>query len=153
METSNEKLVRGYFERIVDGRSADLRQFFAEDCVIRRAELPAPINGVEQLEAFLGGARFSIERTDTTIHQLLADGDTVLAHLEHTASFRAPIRTPWGLKDVSGKQVTWSAFARFRCERGKIAEEWVIRDEVAIFKQLGFLDDLRAVSPNVEETR
>jgi hypothetical protein len=36
-----------------------------------------------------------------------------------------------------GKVVTWSSLTIFRIRDGKIAEEWVCRDELGMLMQLG----------------
>jgi predicted ester cyclase len=40
---------------------------------------------------------------------------------------------------VSGKTVSWPAIAIFRIRDGKIAEEWVNRDELGMLIELGVL--------------
>jgi predicted ester cyclase len=38
---------------------------------------------------------------------------------------------------AEGKVVTWSSLTIFRIRDGKIAEEWVCRDELGMLMQLG----------------
>ena len=45
-----------------------------------------------------------------------------------------------GMFDVSGKTIHWEAMAIFRFEDGKIAEEWVSRDELGMLMQVGKLE-------------
>jgi predicted ester cyclase len=45
-------------------------------------------------------------------------------------------RILWGA-GTAGKTVTWSAIAIFRIRDGKIAEEWVNRDELGMSIELG----------------
>jgi hypothetical protein len=44
-----------------------------------------------------------------------------------------------GPQDVSGKSVTWDAIVIFRMQNGKIAEEWVSRDELGMLLSAGVL--------------
>ncbi len=134
-----KELVRRYFAEIIDGRADVLEQIFFADCVIHRHDLPEPIRGVDQLAMFLEMSRYAIARTETTIHHLIAEGDLVVARLSHRATMRGEVLTPFGACDAAGKAITWSAMAMFRFEAGKIAEEWVLRDELGMLVQLGVL--------------
>ena len=136
---SNKALVRRYMEEVIDGRADVLAEIFSPDCVIHRLELPEPIQGLEQMQMFLEMARYALQQTRTTIHSLIAEGDTVAAHLSHRVVFAGSIFTPFGAKDVAGQSVEWSAMAFFRIANGRIAEEWVNRDELGIFAQLGLI--------------
>jgi hypothetical protein len=48
-------------------------------------------------------------------------------------------RSRIGIYNVKGKPVTWEAIAIFRFRNGKIAEEWVSRDELGILLSFGGL--------------
>ena len=132
-----EAVVRRYFTDVIDGRSADLATVFTEDCVVHRRDLPVPIEGREQLERFLQLSRFTIRETATTIDALIATDDTAAARLRHRVTFAGPVPTPFGMAAAEGRTVEWKAMAWFRVRDGRIAEEWVHRDEMAIFTQLG----------------
>jgi hypothetical protein len=60
--------------------------------------------------------------------------------LSHRAINRGEWTSRLGKHAVAGKTVTWPAIAIFRFHDGKIAEEWVNRDE------LGMLIDLSVLS-------
>ncbi|QRO01008.1 ester cyclase [Archangium violaceum] len=135
----NKAVVRRYFEEVIDGRANVLEELFTPDCVIHRLELPEPISGLEQMQMFLEMSRYSIQQTRTTLHRLVADGDTVAAHLTHRVVFAGMISTPFGARDVAGQSVEWSAMTFFRMVDGKIAEEWVNRDEMGILAQVGLV--------------
>ncbi|MEQ1503479.1 MAG: nuclear transport factor 2 family protein [Myxococcota bacterium] len=131
------ELVRRYFSEIVDGRSDDLASVFHPDCTVHRADLPEPIRGIEQLGRFFLVSRFTIRQTTTTIDAVITSGDTAAARVRHRVTFARPLSTPMGPVDAEGRTVEWAAMAWFRIADGRIAEEWVQRDEVAIFRQLG----------------
>ena len=136
---TNKTVVRRYFEEVIDGRADVLDELFTPDCVIHRLELPEPLQGLDQMKMFLEMSRYSLQQTRTTLHRLVADGDTVAAHLSHRVVFAGMISTPFGARDVAGQSVEWSAMAFFRLREGRIAEEWVNRDELGIFAQLGLV--------------
>jgi predicted ester cyclase len=50
--------------------------------------------------------------------------------------------TRYGLVDPGGKSVFWNAMAVLRFDGDRIAEEWVVRDELQILVQLGIVKPL-----------
>jgi predicted ester cyclase len=137
-----EAVVRRYFAELIDGRSEDpavLAALFTDDCRVHRRDLPVPLEGREQLARFLLLSRLTLRETRTTIDGLVAAGDTVAARVRHRVTFARDLSTPLGPARAEGKTVEWHAMAWFRIADGRIAEEWVVRDEVAIFAQLGLL--------------
>jgi predicted SnoaL-like aldol condensation-catalyzing enzyme len=75
----------------------------------------------------------------TDIHKIYGEGDLVTIHLTHHAEFGpdTQFRTRAGPVDVSGRHIDWDAMVILRFEDGKIAEEWVVRDELHIVLQAG----------------
>ena len=59
--------------------------------------------------------------------------------LSHRAVNRGEWTSRLGTHAVAGKTVTWPAIAVFRLREGKIAEEWVSRDELGMLIELGVL--------------
>jgi predicted ester cyclase len=140
----NRATVARYFSEVIDGRRDVLGEIFTPDCAVHRPDLPEPIRGVEQLRNFLEISRFSLLRTATVVLQTVAEGDWVSARLTHEAEFKDSIFTPFGIHEAAGQKVTWSAMALFRFEGGRIAEEWVQRDELGLLRQLGVIDRVKA---------
>ncbi|HWO73804.1 MAG TPA: nuclear transport factor 2 family protein [Dehalococcoidia bacterium] len=136
-EELNKKVVRRYFEEVIDGGNrAAMAELFAPGAVQH-----FPGRDV-RVEGGAGGPSAASRTMKTTLHNLLADGDLVAAHLTHDVSFAPETRfqTRVGSFDVGGRSVRWDAMALFRLEDGKIVEEWVNRDELAILDQLGVID-------------
>ena len=75
----------------------------------------------------------------TTIHDLIVEDDRVACRLSHRAVNRGEWTSRLGRHDVAGKPVSWPAIAIFRFRDGKIAEEWVSRDELGMLIDLGVL--------------
>jgi predicted ester cyclase len=48
-------------------------------------------------------------------------------------------RSRIGVYNIKGKAVAWDAIAIFRMQNGKIAEQWVSRDELGILLSVGAL--------------
>jgi predicted ester cyclase len=136
----NKAFVRRYFEEVVDrGNVALLDELFTEACVIHRPETPEPIVGIEAFSQALGGILRTYSEFKTTIHDLIAEEDRVACRLSHRALNRGEWASRIGRHAVAGRIVTWPAIAIFRFHEGKIAEEWVSRDELGMLIELGVL--------------
>jgi len=137
---SNKEMVRGYFADVVDKRDiSKIDEFFTGDCVIYRPEVPEPIEGRENFKQALSKVIDMYSELKTTIYDLIAEGDRVACRLSHSAINKGEWTSRIGRHDVVGKPVSWSAMAIFRFQDGKIAEEWVNRDELGMLIMLGVL--------------
>ena len=79
----------------------------------------------------------------TTIHDMIAEEDRVTCRLSHRAVNRGEWTSRLGRHEVAGKTVSWPAIAIFHIRDGKIAEEWVSRDELGMLIELGVLTSSR----------
>ena len=137
-DNNEQKLVLRYFHEVLDGRNPDLAQsLFQPDYVIHFAT--GDIKGS-------GGLRGMVERIDATyskmateVHDIFQAGDKVVVRLTHRATGAGPMRTRIGTYDVNGTDVVWDAIVIFRMKDGKIAEEWVNRDELGALLSAGIL--------------
>jgi predicted ester cyclase len=141
--TSHKATVRRYFEEAVDKRNLDvLDEIVAADCLIHRPEAQEPISGLTAFKQGLGRVLQVYSEFSTTVHDLIAEDDGVACRLRHVAMNRGQWTSRLGRHEVAGKPVSWPAIVIFRFREGKIAEEWVCRDE------LGMLIDLGVVTPS-----
>ncbi len=137
---SQKDIVRRYFEEVVDaGRVDILDQLFTDSCIIYRPELAQPIVGIEAFKQALKGILDVYTEFATTIHDLIGEKDRIACRLNHRGVHRGEWITRVGRHAVPGKTVTWDAIAIFRFAEGKVAEEWVSRDELGMMIQLGIL--------------
>jgi predicted ester cyclase len=135
---SHKAIVRRYFEEAVDKRNLDvLDEIVTTDCVIHRPEASEPIRGLEAFKQALEKILQVYSELTTTIHDLIAEEDRVACRLSHRAANRGEWTSRIGQHAVAGKKVSWSAMAIFRIRDGKIAEEWVNRDELGMLIELG----------------
>jgi predicted ester cyclase len=132
---------------VVDkGRAEILDDLFASDCVIHRPEMPEPVVGLEAFERFLGRFLDVYSEFATTVHDLIAEDDRVACRLVHRAVYRGDWTSRIGRHAVAGKPVRWSAIVIFRFRDGKIAEEWVCRDELGMLIDLGLVSSSKTSS-------
>ena len=136
-QDANQAVVQRYFDEVIDaGNRAAMADLFVAGAVQHFPQRDLTFNPD-------AGASMAPSRTmRTTIHHWLAEGDLVMAHLTHHVTFPLDTRfvTQIGPVDVSGRSVHWDAMALFRIEDGRIAEEWVNRDELSILAQLDAIE-------------
>ena len=137
---SYKPIVRRYFEEALDTRRLEiLDEIVAIDCLIHRPESQEPIRGLSAFKQCLERILQAYSEFSTTIHDLIEKKDRVACRLSHRALNRGEWTSRAGHHDVAGKPVSWSAMAIFRFRDGKIAEEWVSRDELGMLIDLGLL--------------
>ena len=131
---ANKLVARRFVEEVLDGGSQHVaRELFLPGAVrhfppgdlIMNADQPAPRPAGRSMR--------------TEIHHLHGEGDLVTIHLTHHVTFEPNARFPtrMGSIDVGGRTVQWSAMALLRFEGNRIAEEWVVRDELHVALQAG----------------
>ena len=136
----NKAIARRYFSDMVDKRSDKLlEEMWTEDCVVHRPEVFTTIKGREAFRQAFNRVVGPYIEFRTTIHDLVAENDMVVCHLSHRVVHRGGDWTSrLGSHAVAaGKVITWSSLTMFRIRDGKIAEEWVCRDELGMLMQLG----------------
>lgn len=132
-------VVLSYFRDVLDGRKGGLLEtLFAPDCVIHRPE--GTVRGLAGIRAVVERNFAAYSAFATEIHDVFESGDRVVVRLTHRATGAGAFRSRIGTHDVKGKTLTWGAIAIFRIQGGKIAEEWVNRDELAILLGAGVLN-------------
>ena len=94
----------------------------------------------------IAGVRSVVERRNTTysklateVHDIFESGDRVVVRLTHRATGAGVLRSRIGTHDVNGKSIAWDAIVIFQMKNGKIAEEWVNRDELGMLLSAGIL--------------
>jgi predicted SnoaL-like aldol condensation-catalyzing enzyme len=137
---ANKVIARRYFSEMVDKRSDKLlEELWTEDCVVHRPEVSATIKGREAFRHAFNRVVGPYSEFRTVIQDIVAENDLVVCHLAHRVVHRGGDWTSrLGSHAVlEGKVVTWSSVTMFRIRDGKIAEEWVCRDELGMLIQLG----------------
>jgi len=136
--STQQKLVLSYFRDVLDGRKLEfLDQLFHADCVIHRPE--EKLNGVAGIRDFLERGLATFAKLETEVHDVVESGDRVVVRITHRGLGTGVFRSRLGEYDIKGKSVTWEAAVIFRLKDGKIAEEWVSRDELGMLLSAGIL--------------
>lgn len=137
-EARNKTTVERYFLEALDQRRFDLLpDLLARDVVLHRPgfDVTGLDAAVQRLRAvFQDYAAFSTE-----LSGLIAEGEMVAVRVTHRARLRPhTFHSRAGDVELAGEQeLNWTAIVQFRLKDGKIAEEWVMRDELGMLVQMG----------------
>jgi predicted SnoaL-like aldol condensation-catalyzing enzyme len=136
-EARNKAVVERYFREVLDQKRFDVMpDLIAQDAVLHRpgfdvTGLPA---AVQRLRAVLQ----DFTEFSTEISGLMAEGDMVAVRVRHRTRVRPHAFRSRAGDVMTGEQaLEWTALVQFRLKDGKIAEEWVMRDELGMLLQLG----------------
>ena len=135
----NKEIVRRYFKEALDSGAPEVvGDLFAEDCVIYRPGLE-PLHGLETVRFIVAMAHEIYSEFRSTLHDIIAEGDTVAVRLTHNVVHRGQWTTRLGTFDCTGKAVEWQAMVMFKIQNRKIVEERVFRDELGMVLEAGIL--------------
>jgi predicted ester cyclase len=136
------RTVRIYFRDVLDrGRAELIERIFDRRCVMHRPG--GDVFGWDGVRGVVARGKESFARFSTEIEELFECGRKVVARLEHRGSGAGIWRSRLGVHSLRGKTVVWKSIAIFRFSRGKIAEEWVSRDDLGILLQIGAVGSKR----------
>jgi predicted ester cyclase len=136
--SARQKVVLSYFHDVLDGDREDLIDgMFLSDCTIHRPE--GELKGIAALHRMRVASRATFSAMSSQIQEIFEVGDRVVVRLTHKGEGKGSYRFRIGTRDISGKTVTWDAIVIFRFQNGKIAEEWVNRDELGMLLSAGLL--------------
>jgi predicted SnoaL-like aldol condensation-catalyzing enzyme len=141
-EARNKAVVERYFREVLDGNAVErLPEIMAPDVVLHRPgfDVTGLDAAMQRLRAVLRDyAAFSSE-----LSGLIAEGDLVAVRIHHRARVRPhTFRSRAGDVAIAGERnLEWTAIVQFRMKDGKIAEEWVMRDELGMVLQLKSASD------------
>jgi predicted ester cyclase len=137
-----QQIIVRYFEQVLDGGRVDvLEELIDPQCEIHRPE--GELKGLPALRSMVAGRRSNFSSFHTRIHDLIESGDRVVARLTHEGMASGPYRFRIGTHDVKNRNMTWDAIVIFRFQNGKIAEEWVSRDELGMLLSSGVLQPVK----------
>jgi predicted ester cyclase len=136
--SSQQKLVLSYFHDVLDGGKIDLvGNMFQPDCEIHFGS--SDVKGIAGVRDVVERRKTTYSRLATEVHDIFESGDRVVVRLTHRATGAGALRSRIGTYDVNGKLITWDAIVIFQLKNGKIAEEWVNRDELGVLLSAGIL--------------
>jgi predicted SnoaL-like aldol condensation-catalyzing enzyme len=137
-QARNKAVVERYFREVLDQKKIEvLPELLTPDVVLHRPGFDVVGLGaaIKRLRAVLQDySAFS-----TGLSGLMAEGDLVAVRISHrTRTHPHAFRSRAGEVKLEMEQaLNWTAIVQFRLKDGKIAEEWVMRDELGMLLQMG----------------
>jgi steroid delta-isomerase-like uncharacterized protein len=133
---TNKAIVKRYFEEVWNhGRLELVEEFFAEEVVEHSVPRIPGLSARDSMKAIIGGARETLANIQITVHDAIAEGDTVAARWSYQATHQGEFM---GVPST-GKTLTTSGAAIYRLAGAQIVEIWNFPDNVSIMQQLGLL--------------
>ncbi len=139
-EARNKAVVERYFRDVLDGGRIDLMpELCTRDVVLHRPGFD--VNGLDAAMQRLRSVLSDYSVFSSELSGLMAEGDRVSVRVSHRTRVRPhAFRSRAGdVKVAREQELNWTAIAQFRMKDGRIAEEWVMRDELGMLLQLGKL--------------
>ena len=134
VQSENKAVIQGF---VAAGNNRDydrLSKYVADDVVRHCQATPGlEVNNLDQFIAFMEADVAICPDSRVDVQQMVADGDRVAIWATYTGTQEGAM----GPFPPSGKQMVLEFAAIFRFEESKIAELWVLWDNMAALAQLG----------------
>lgn len=131
---ANKGTVKRFYEEVLNAGNVALLDELAVQDYDEHSPFPGQPNGIEGLRARVG-AILGAFRPVFTLHELVAEGDTVVAYWTNTGTHQGEFM---GLPP-SGKTVTISGIDVHRLRDGRMAEHWHVIEQLQMLQQLGVI--------------
>ena len=131
---ANKKTVTRYYLEVFNSGNVGLLDQLAVPDYDEHSPFPGQPNGIEGLKA-RAGAILAAFRPVFTLHELVAEADTVVAYWTNTGTHRGEFM---GIPP-SGRTVTISGVDIHRLRDGRMSEHWHVIEELQMLQQLGVI--------------
>jgi steroid delta-isomerase-like uncharacterized protein len=129
---NNKAITRQLTELLDQGNVEKLNELLSSDIVYHFAGLPHPLNREQYIQVNCA-AKNVFSDLKRTVEDLVAEADKVTVCITargmHTGEFQ--------VIPATGRHTEITGIAGRRIADGKIAEEWVINDQLRLMQQLG----------------
>ncbi len=130
------RLFEGFSSPDVDFLRRTVDELMVPEFITHGDALFPLVHGREALKQAIPAFKAAFPDATATIQQIFAEGNKVMVRVETSGTHE----NEWMGAPGSHKKMTWTAtsITRFN-DDGKMAERWVIEDEVGLLTQLGVL--------------
>ena len=130
---------RRFIEEILGtGDWSSAGEVLQPDVVMYHPSAPEPVRGLEAVQGFLGMFRAGMPDLSLTVEDLAGDGDRVAARWSARGTHTEEM---FGIPPTN-KQLEIHGISFFRFADGRIAEDWVEENTLAVLQQLGVVPPL-----------
>jgi steroid delta-isomerase-like uncharacterized protein len=134
MSDANKAISVRLVEGFGQGRAEVIDELVADDIVDHGAFEGMPA-GREGVKALFGAIHGAFSDLTITVNRAVADNDLVVVHVTNSATMTGDFA---GMP-ATGKHATWEAIHIDRISDGKVAEHWVVQDQLGMLQQLGLV--------------
>lgn len=130
----NIKTALRLFQAASEGDMDTFDEIMTDDFVTHGDRMFPYVRGKAILQTAIPAFRNAFPDAKLTPEVIFGEGDRVVAHVKVTATHMGP----WLGKDGTGQKMEWTASTIIRFnDEGKMAERWVIEDELGVMEMLG----------------
>ena len=134
MSTATHKaIVRRYIEQVLNEQRHDLAEEFLTANLEFHGSGLAP--GLDMVKQWLTTFAIAFPDGHITIEDMVAEEDRVVARITFNGTHQAEMR---GIP-ATNKTVSMAGVTIFRLDNGKIAEGWLLNDNLSLMRQLGVI--------------
>ena len=130
---TNKAIVRRYVEEVLNDRRHDLAEEFLADNIELHGSGLAP--GLDVVKQWLTMFAAAFPDGHYAIEDVVAEEDRVVARTAFNGTHQGEMQ---GIP-ATGKNVNVPGITIFRLDNGKIAEGWLVSDNLGMMQQLGVM--------------
>lgn len=137
MSTVNKELSRRFTELFNTGDDALADEILSPDLVFHGTAGDGELRGVDAMKTFVQGYRGAFPDAHSTVEDQVAETDKVVTRWRAHGTHRGQL----GPIAATDREFEMDGVTIERIAGGRIAEVWVVRDELGLLGQLGVLPE------------
>jgi steroid delta-isomerase-like uncharacterized protein len=133
--SDNKHIARSWFDAMNQRDFAAIDRLFATDYILHYPGIPEGARGGDVIRELVSAYVAAFPDLRFTVTRLIAEADTVLVAWTAEGTHQG---TLMGL-EASGRRARWEGTSVLRVRDGRIAEDWVLNDQLSMLQQLGLV--------------
>jgi steroid delta-isomerase-like uncharacterized protein len=129
----NKSVVQEFYDQWNSG-GIDFDRLVHEDVTNHQPDRE-PETGLDTFRRAIDGVMAAVPDSKWTILRLIAEGDFVACHATWSGTYGGTVFR--GLPTPQGERFSVEHMHLYRVSDGRIVEHWVVRDDLAMMKQIG----------------